>query len=188
MERKNFYNLKSIPSNKEIDEIMKKGNQGIPPEDKRGYPQGKPAAHPEDTPNIDGGDTPKSARNDENASNKRKTIVYIAGPYRGKTEWETTLNIRIAELAAAHYWREGYTVICPHKNSGFMGGVVPDEEILAGDIEILKRCDMAVFITGYRESEGSMSEYITAINRGIYIEYFDICMAAIWQDFGFVES
>jgi len=148
-------------------------NEGTPPAEERGYPQPGTAAQGDDTPASNSGDTPIRDRNDVEQKNRRRTIVYIAGPYRGENEWETTLNIRAAELAAAYYWKQGYTVICPHKNSGFMGGVVPDEEILNSYLIILERCDLVVMINGYKGSRGAIEELSHAKLHKIPIEYFE---------------
>ena len=52
----------------------------------------------------------------------------------------------------------GYAVICPHKNSGFFDGVVPDKQFLYCGIEILSRCDCAVLVEGWDKSAGSRDE------------------------------
>jgi len=103
--------------------------------------------------------------------NRRKTIVYIAGPYKGKTEWDVLNNIRAAEKTALKYWRLGYTVICPHKNTALMGGSCPDKTWLDGDIEILKRCDIIVMVQGWEKSKGAITEHELAYELGIEVIY-----------------
>jgi len=126
----------------------------------------------EDTPSENCGDTANAPQIDSKPHTNRNVVIYIGGPYRGTCEWETNQNIRMAELAAAKYWEMGFTVICPHKNSSFMGGVVPDEEILAGDIEILRRCDRLVLLPGYLYSAGTMNERRFAQENNIPIELY----------------
>lgn len=97
----------------------------------------------------------------ESASRGMK-IAYIAGPYRGKSEHEIVNNIRAAELVAQKYWQKGYAVICPHKNTALFGGLCPDETWLAGDIEIMKRCDVVVMMENYKQSSGAKEELAVA--------------------------
>ena len=54
-------------------------------------------------------------------------VIYVSGAYRAPTEYEVGLNIRRAEEAAIRLWMDGWAVICPHKNTARLGGVVPDE-------------------------------------------------------------
>ena len=96
-------------------------------------------------------------------------LAYIAGPYRAETPSGIVKNIRNAEAVAIKYWQKGYAVICPHKNTALFDGLCPDETWLDGDIEILKRCDLVVMATGWRNSAGSIYEHETAILNGIEV-------------------
>lgn len=48
-----------------------------------------------------------------------------------------------------------------------MGGIVPDEAFLAGDLEILRRCDAVVLLTGWNESAGALAERDFAVAEAI---------------------
>ena len=89
---------------------------------------------------------------------RRDIIVFVIGPYRADSEWEVVQNIRKAEAMALDVWREGFTAICPHKNTAMFGGALPDEAWLIGDREILSRCDAVILVDGYKYSSGSISE------------------------------
>lgn len=89
-------------------------------------------------------------------------IAYIAGPYRPKHRQTLIENIRAAEQVAMKYWRMGFAVICPHLNSAFMDGIMPDQHFLDADIEILKRCDVLILMKGWDKSTGSCFEAETA--------------------------
>jgi len=101
----------------------------------------------------------------------RNLVVYIAGPYRGRTEFETLENIRHAEKYAIKYWELGYTVICPHKNTSFLGGIIPEEEFLEGDRELIKRSDIVVFIPDWTKSQGALLEHDFALVQEKIIWY-----------------
>lgn len=96
-----------------------------------------------------------------------RPVVYVAGPYRGACEDAVFGNIVRAREAAGQLWRMGFTPICPHLNSAFMGGVVRDEVFLLADLDILARCDAVVLIQGWNESGGSLAERDFAVKNGI---------------------
>lgn len=94
-------------------------------------------------------------------------VIYIAGPYRAATEWGVVRNIRAAEALAVEVWRLGAVAICPHKNSAMFGGVVSDDAILAGDLEILRRCDAVLVTDNWRDSAGARGEVHEAKRIGL---------------------
>lgn len=96
-----------------------------------------------------------------------KTVVYIAGPYRAKTEREVMLNIRRAESIALAVWQAGMVALCPHMNTAFFGGACDDATWLAGDLELLRRCDAVLLVPGWEESSGTIAEIEFARQHGI---------------------
>ena len=96
-------------------------------------------------------------------------IIFVSGPYRAKTEWELVGNIRRAEAAAIKLWREGWAVICPHKNSALFGGACNDSIWLEGDLEMLRRCDAIYMLRCWSTSEGAIKELALAENLGLEI-------------------
>lgn len=94
-------------------------------------------------------------------------LVYIAGPYRGPNEWAVVGNIRAAEALAVEVWQAGAVAVCPHKNSGLMAGIVPDDVFLAGDLEILRRRDAVVVTANWQASEGARGEVREAEQLGL---------------------
>jgi len=106
-----------------------------------------------------------------------RKIVYIAGPYRSDTEYGVKLNIERAEAVALKYWKAGYAVFCPHKNSAFMGGACPDETWLEGGLAILARCDALVVMPDWKESSGTIREIEFAEKHRIpvFLDEFPSC-------------
>lgn len=100
-------------------------------------------------------------------------LAYIAGPYRGPTEWEVTCNIRVAQKAAARAWKSGYAVICPHLNTAHMGGVVEDSVILEGDLVMLRKCDVIILTPGWDNSAGARAEFGYAVQWGMPVCDYD---------------
>jgi hypothetical protein len=101
----------------------------------------------------------------------RKEVAYIAGPYRATTPHGIVQNIHRAEQYAKKYWRLGYVVICPHKNSGLLDGVLPDESWLEGAKELLRRSDLLVIMPEYQESNGTLLEIKLAQELNMQIIY-----------------
>lgn len=100
---------------------------------------------------------------------ERNQIVYVAGPYSAQTMGEIKMNIKRAEIYAAILWAKGYTVICPHKNTAFMDGIVSYEKFMDGCLTILSRCNILFLMPGYEQSEGAKREYRFAQKKGIRI-------------------
>lgn len=84
--------------------------------------------------------------------------VYIAGPYRGPTASAIRRNIERAREAAELVWTMGAKAFCPHLNTAFMDGLVPDGVFLRADLEWLAHCDAVLAIRGWSASEGACQE------------------------------
>jgi len=100
-------------------------------------------------------------------------LVYIAGPYRGKTEYETRCNILSAEKWAIRVFFAGGYAVCPHSNTAWLGGLVPDEAFIDGGIELALRCDAMLLIPGWGSSDGAIREHDKARSKGILTFRFD---------------
>jgi hypothetical protein len=94
-------------------------------------------------------------------------LVFISGAYRSDTVHGIVENIRKAESVAIKYWRLGYAVICPHKNTALFDGLMPDDTWLNGDLEILKRCDAIIMVKDWEKSTGAKAEKVFAEQHGI---------------------
>jgi hypothetical protein len=94
-------------------------------------------------------------------------LVFISGKYRGDVD----ANIAHAKKAAIRLWQAGYVVLCPHLNSAHFDGLCPDEVWLAGDIEMLKRCDIIFMLSNWRDSEGARNELEIATTLGMGIMF-----------------
>lgn len=94
-------------------------------------------------------------------------VAYVAGPYRGQGANGIVQNILNARAVAVELWQMGYAVVTPHLNTALMDGAAPDSVWLAGDLEIMRRCDLVVLLPGWAYSEGAVAEYLEAQRRGI---------------------
>jgi hypothetical protein len=94
-------------------------------------------------------------------------LVYIAGPYRGASEWEVVQNIRRAEALALEVWQSGAACICPHKNTALLGGAADDSVWLEGDLEMMRRCDAVLCTDDWRRSAGAREEVRIANEMGL---------------------
>ncbi len=100
-------------------------------------------------------------------------VIYVAGPYRSKCEWQLEGFLRHAEDASLRLWKEGWAVICPHKNTAHFGGALgmPSSTWLNGDLEIVGRCDAIMMLKGWESSEGAKRELEVAIEKGLDVFY-----------------
>jgi hypothetical protein len=85
-------------------------------------------------------------------------VIYIAGPYRGRR----LVNILRARAAALFVWQHGGVALCPHMNTAFFDGKMPEAVWLEGDLELLSRCDAVWALPGWRESDGAAMEVARA--------------------------
>ena len=100
-------------------------------------------------------------------------LLYIAAPYTANTHSETAQNIIVARIMAERYWMKGYAVICPHMNTAFMSGLVPEYVFYEGTIEMLKRCDVVAFHPDWKKSSGCKVEYRVAKELNKEIIYYE---------------
>lgn len=106
-------------------------------------------------------------------------VIYIAGPFRGKSAWDIECNIRRAETLALEVWRFGCAALCPHTNTRFFQGAAEDAIWLDGGIELLRRCDAVLLVEGWENSSGTCEEIIAAVDAGIPV-FASMNRLAIW--------
>jgi len=85
-------------------------------------------------------------------------VVYTAGPYRASNAWAIEQHIRAAELASLKIWTLGAVPICPHTMTRHFQNALPDATWLAGDLELVKRCDAVLMLDGWEQSQGAKAE------------------------------
>jgi len=85
-------------------------------------------------------------------------IVYIAGPFRGKTAWQIAENVRNAERIGLEVAKQGAMPLIPHANTAHFHGTLEDQFWLDGTLELLRRCDAIMLCPGWEKSVGSQEE------------------------------
>lgn len=98
-------------------------------------------------------------------------LAYVSGPYRSGSVNGIYHNIHAAREVASQWWGKGYAVICPHMNTAFLDGSCDDGIWLAGDIEILSRCDVIIMMPNWPDSEGARKEHDFAKQHGLHVVY-----------------
>lgn len=86
-------------------------------------------------------------------------IVYVAGPFRASTAWGIAENVRNAERWSIELVKRGVMPLVPHLNTQHCFGLADEKFFLEGTLELLRRCDAAVFIPGWEKSSGSVGEH-----------------------------
>lgn len=98
-------------------------------------------------------------------------VVYVAGPFRGKTPWDVELNIRHAEELALAVARAGAMPLCPHTMTRYFDRQCTDEFWLIGTLELLRRCDAIILTDTWEKSEGAAGEKKEALLKNMPIFY-----------------
>jgi hypothetical protein len=98
-------------------------------------------------------------------------LLYIAAPYRAATIVGINNNIQQASLMAQYYWLQGYAVICPHMNSAYFDGLVPDKQFLDATKMMLANCMHIALHPKWSFSSGCIEEYEYANNKNLTIHY-----------------
>lgn len=103
-------------------------------------------------------------------------VIYVSGKYRANTEWGLMENIAHAERETIKLWKQGWAVICPHKNTAHLGGIFNNTQSehglwLKGDLEIVNRCDAIYMLSNWRNSDGAKEELDLAKKLGLEIYY-----------------
>ena len=96
-----------------------------------------------------------------------RPIVYVAGPFRADSAWGSEQNIRRAEELALRVWEMGAAALCPHTNTRFFTGALPDSVWLDGDLDLLAVCGAVVLGSGWKSSSGTAAEIARAQQLGI---------------------
>lgn len=100
-------------------------------------------------------------------------VVYVAGKLTDpRGQWYEQANTQVAMMVAVDLWKMGFSVICPHANTYFMGGAVPYEAFLAGDFEIIRRSDAVVMVPNWEQSPGARREKQEAEKEGIPVYHW----------------
>jgi hypothetical protein len=89
-------------------------------------------------------------------------LVYVAGPYRGKSTWKIDRNINAAREWGMLVALCGAYPVIPHSNTAHFDGTLDDKFWLDGTLELLSRCDGSIFIPGWIASSGSRGEWALA--------------------------
>ena len=102
--------------------------------------------------------------------------AYIAGPYSAEHREGEDKNIKNAVAVAAEYVKAGYAIFCPHSHSC---QIARDHDIddwntwLILDLYWLSKCDIVVFLPGWKESKGASIEHMVARGLSKEIVYLE---------------
>lgn len=99
-------------------------------------------------------------------------VIYIAGPYTAKTNWEVQQNINRAMEAGKLVAEMGAMPLIPHSNTPLIfEGIQNPQFWYDGTMEFLRRSDAILLIEGWENSVGAVTERDEAINIRIPIFY-----------------
>lgn len=94
-------------------------------------------------------------------------VIYVAGPYRAGSAWYVEQNVRRAEMVSYYIWASGHVAICPHTNTRFFDGSLPDQVFVDGTLEMMRRCDAVIVLPNHEGSVGTRGEIAEAERLGM---------------------
>lgn len=107
-------------------------------------------------------------------------VVYVSGPYSGESHEAISRNIEDAACVATELWEAGHFALCPHLNTAHFEQRVPSvpyEQYIAGDLNLLARCDCIVMLPRWDQSKGAVKELAYAVSLGIPVYHYPILPA-----------
>lgn len=99
-------------------------------------------------------------------------LVYIAGKFRAPTPWLVEQHVRKAEEWMMKVWELGAVGVCPHAMGRFTDKAIPDNLVLDGTLELMRRCDGVFMVPdNWKQSEGAILERQEALKLNIPVFY-----------------
>jgi hypothetical protein len=98
-------------------------------------------------------------------------IIYVAGPFRGKTPWDVAQNVRRAEEMGLEVAKRGHMPLIPHANTALFDGQCNDQFWLDGTMALLYRCDGLITLPTWEASTGAKAEVAYALENEIPVYY-----------------
>lgn len=106
-------------------------------------------------------------------------IVYVAGPFRGPSNWAVQNNVRNAEALSLLVAEAGAMPLCPHKNTQHFDGLLTAQFWIDGTLELLRRCDAMVLVPNWQSSSGTRGEVAEATRLGLPV-FHDVDALKAW--------
>ena len=98
---------------------------------------------------------------------KEMKVIYVSGPFRAKSGWELTKNIRRAEDATAAISGLDHVALCPHTMYHHLDRTKNDDYWIEATNELLRRCDAVLLMEGWPDSAGTIGEISEATHQGV---------------------
>jgi hypothetical protein len=106
-------------------------------------------------------------------------VVYVAGPFSGKTSWEVECNIRRAEALGLAVAYAGAAPMIPRTNTRFFNGELTYEFWIAATLALLAKCDAIIMTPDWQRSSGARGEHAYAEAHGLPI-FYDVESLTAW--------
>lgn len=108
-------------------------------------------------------------------------VVYVAGPFRAPTPIEVRANVLRAEQLGCAVLQLGAMPLIPHANTGHFDSVAPQDLMIEGTLELMRRCDAVVFTDDWQRSVGARGENEEAVRLGLP-RFFSIDGLRAWLE------
>jgi hypothetical protein len=110
---------------------------------------------------------------------QRIPLIYVAGPYRAPTRFETEANIHAAESYGIKIAKMGAYPVIPHANTrGYFEDTQPDHFWLRATLRLMHTCSAVMFMPNWHDSQGARLEHAQAssVKMPIFTSLADLNM------------
>ena len=104
-------------------------------------------------------------------------VIFISGAITARTPYQRWLNVSHAEEVMIRLLKEGWSVICPHKNTLNLDGSInrnlqaEHEFWIKVDLAILEACHAIYMLKNWKRSKGARAEHKKAKELNLEILY-----------------
>jgi nucleoside 2-deoxyribosyltransferase len=96
-------------------------------------------------------------------------LIYIAGPFRGKTRLDVVRNCEAVRDLGYEVARLGGYPVIPHMMTADFDGLLTDDFWLDGTMALMKACDAVVLHVRWEQSSGAVAERAMALELGMRV-------------------
>jgi hypothetical protein len=98
-------------------------------------------------------------------------LIYIAGPFSGKTPDQVAANVAMAASFRTPIAEAGGSPVCPHTMTADLDGAMTYEFWIESTMSLLARCDAVLMTPNWDRSSGARGERDWALEHGLPVFY-----------------
>lgn len=108
-------------------------------------------------------------------------VVYVAGALIADDHYKIRLNIDRAAAVGLAVATAGASPVIPHTNTGaWFIGTLSHAFWYEATLELMRRCDAVILVSGWEESKGTQNELVEAKRLGLPV-FTNVDELTAWQ-------